>query len=119
MRMQVQSLASLSRLRSHCPELWCRPAATVPIGPLVWDPPYAADAALKRPKKKKNVEIGDDKIYFPGSSNHKTIYVSTLIICSVFALINNAVVTLFEPLAFFSFWIIHLAVFFKTKLLDQ
>ena len=31
--------------------LWCRPVATAPIGPLVWEPPYAASAALKRKKK--------------------------------------------------------------------
>ena len=39
--------------------LWlqCRPAATAPIGPLAWEPPYAAPEALKkgkRQKKKKN-----------------------------------------------------------------
>ena len=33
--------------------LWCRPAASALIGPLAWEPPYAAGAALKRPKKKK------------------------------------------------------------------
>ena len=33
--------------------LWCRPAPTAPIQPLAWEPPYAADAALKRQKKKK------------------------------------------------------------------
>ena len=33
--------------------LWCRLAATAPIRPLAWEPPYAADVALKRPKKKK------------------------------------------------------------------
>ena len=33
--------------------LWCRPAATAPTGPLAWEPPYAAGAALKRQKKKK------------------------------------------------------------------
>ena len=31
--------------------LWCRPAATAPIGPLVWEPPYASDAALKGKKR--------------------------------------------------------------------
>ena len=30
--------------------LWCRPAAVAPIRPLVWEPPYAAGAALKRQK---------------------------------------------------------------------
>ena len=34
--------------------LWllCRPAATAPIGPLYWEPPYAVGEALKRQKKK-------------------------------------------------------------------
>jgi len=40
--------------------LWRRPVATAPIGPLAWEPPYAAGAAQeiattkdKRQKKKK------------------------------------------------------------------
>ena len=33
--------------------LWGRPAATALIGPLAREIPYAASAALKRPKKKK------------------------------------------------------------------
>ena len=33
--------------------LWHRPAATAPIRPLTWDPPYAMGMALKRPKKQK------------------------------------------------------------------
>ena len=36
--------------------LWCRPVVTAPIGPLAWEPPYAAGAAqetAKRQKKKK------------------------------------------------------------------
>ena len=32
--------------------LWRRPAAEASIGPLAWQPPYAAGAALKRKKKK-------------------------------------------------------------------
>ena len=28
--------------------LWCRPAATAPIWPLAWEPPYAVGTALKR-----------------------------------------------------------------------
>ena len=27
--------------------LWCKPAATAPVWPLAWKPPYAAGAALK------------------------------------------------------------------------
>ena len=41
--------------------LWCRPAATAPIRPLAWDPPYAAGAALKRQKKKKKREREREK----------------------------------------------------------
>ena len=33
--------------------LWCRPAATAPIGPLAWEPPYAAGVAQEMAKKKK------------------------------------------------------------------
>ena len=31
--------------------LWCRLAAVALIGPLAWEPPYAADMALKSKKK--------------------------------------------------------------------
>ena len=34
--------------------LWRRLAATDPIGPLAWGPPYATGAALKRQKTKQN-----------------------------------------------------------------
>ena len=33
--------------------LWHRLAATTLIGPLAWEPPYAADVALERQKDKK------------------------------------------------------------------
>ena len=33
--------------------LWCRPAATTPIRPLAWEPPYAAEAALEKAKRQK------------------------------------------------------------------
>ena len=68
MRTQVQSLASLSALRSGVATSWgvchrhgsdlallwlrCSPAATAPIQPLTWEPPQVADAALKRHKTK-------------------------------------------------------------------
>ena len=68
--MHVQSLALLSGLRiQRCHELWCRlqtrlgsrvavalwhrPVATAPIGPLAWEPPYAAGAAQEIAKKDK------------------------------------------------------------------
>ena len=33
--------------------LWRRPVATAPIGPLAWEPPYAAGAALEKAKRQK------------------------------------------------------------------
>ena len=37
--------------------LWRRSAATSPIGPLAWEPPYTAGAALKRQKTKKEKKV--------------------------------------------------------------
>ena len=34
--------------------LWCRPAAVALTGPLAWEPPYAAGAALKSKNKQAN-----------------------------------------------------------------
>ena len=34
--------------------LWHRPAATAPIQPLAWEPPWATRGALKRQKKKRS-----------------------------------------------------------------
>ena len=43
--------------------LWRRPAATAPIEPLAWEPPYAVGAALKRQKtKKKNWSCGINEV---------------------------------------------------------
>ena len=54
MRTQLRSLALLSGLRIQCcRELWCRPAATAPIRPLAWEPPYVTGVALKKTKKRK------------------------------------------------------------------
>ena len=39
--------------------LWRRPAAAVPVQPLAWELPYAAGAALKRKKKKKELSSSD------------------------------------------------------------
>ena len=33
--------------------LWCRLAATAPIPPLAWEPPYAAGAAQEMAKRQK------------------------------------------------------------------
>ena len=69
MRMQIQSLASLSGLRVHVAVscgvshrhgsdlvllwLWHRPAATALIGPLAWELPHTWGMALKIKKKKR------------------------------------------------------------------
>ena len=37
-------------------QLGCGLAAVAPIGPLAWEPPYAAGTALKSKKKKKKVK---------------------------------------------------------------
>ena len=73
MRLQVPSLASLSGLRIwRCRELcvgrrrgsdpmllWLRlwPAATAPIRPLAWEPPYAMGVVDKTKKKKKAADF--------------------------------------------------------------
>ena len=61
MRLRVRSLASISGLRiQRCRELWCRlqmqlesRVAVALVRPLAWEPPYAAEAALEKKKKKK------------------------------------------------------------------
>ena len=37
--------------------LWRKLAATVPIGPLAWEPPYPMGAALENTKKKEDKKI--------------------------------------------------------------
>ena len=37
--------------------LWCRPAAAAPTGPLVWKLSYAVGVALKKKKKKKEINV--------------------------------------------------------------
>ena len=65
MRLWVRSLALLSGLRiRRCHDLWRRPAATAPIRPLAWEPPYAVGTALKGQKdkkKKKNPKLAAKK----------------------------------------------------------
>ena len=45
--------------------LWHRPVATAPIGPLAWEPPYAAGAALNGGKKKNWKEFGSRRAQAP------------------------------------------------------
>ena len=64
MRMQVQTLASLSglRIQPYCHELWCRIAAAALIQPLAWELPYASGVALKKKKIDKTNMKG---LYWP------------------------------------------------------
>ena len=48
------------------PWLWCRPAAIALIRPLAWEPPYAAGAALKRQKRKKQNQTKQKQTHRPG-----------------------------------------------------
>ena len=79
MRLRVQSLPLLSGLTigvavscgvgcRHGSDpallwLWRRPAATAPIRPLAWEPPYASEAAqeISKRQKKKKIEVKDCK----------------------------------------------------------
>ena len=65
----VGSIPGLAQWVKDCCELWCRRqmqlgsgiadwrmlAATVPIRPLAWEPPYAMGATLEKIKKLKTV----------------------------------------------------------------
>ena len=42
--------------------LWCRPAATAPIIPLAWEPPYAAGAVQEKAKSQKNLKKRSDHL---------------------------------------------------------
>ena len=52
---------AIGRTRNSNPVLlwlWCRLAATAPIRPLAWEPPYASSAAL-RPKKEEEEGLAE------------------------------------------------------------
>ena len=44
--------------------LWRRPAATAPIRPLAWEPPYAEGAAQEMAKKKKDKQTNKQKMLY-------------------------------------------------------
>ena len=50
--------------------LWCRLAATAPIGPLAWEPPYAVGAAQEIAKRQKNNNNNNKSLR---SSHHGTV----------------------------------------------
>ena len=50
--------------------LWCRLAATAPIRPLAWEPPYATGAALEKAKRQKT-KTTKKKTKLSGAYNSK------------------------------------------------
>ena len=44
--------------------LWRRLVATAPIGPLAWEPPYAAGAALEKAKRQKKKKKKKKEMYY-------------------------------------------------------
>ena len=89
MRLQVRSLALLSGLRIRVAVscgaghrlgldpvllwLWCRPAATALIGPLAWEPPYVAGAALKKTKNKTSCQADLKTAHLQGFSASRVL----------------------------------------------
>ena len=56
LRSSVAVSYGVGRRRDSDPALlwlWRRPAATYPIRPLAWEPPYAMSVALERQKRKQ------------------------------------------------------------------
>ena len=54
--------------------LWYRLAATAPIGPLAWEPPYATGTVLKRKKKRRKKKKPSGILHLGiGNSSAKTL----------------------------------------------
>ena len=51
--------------------LWSRPAATAPISPLAWEPPYAAGAALEKTKRLRIKSSHHGLMELNTTSNHE------------------------------------------------
>ena len=54
--------------------LWCRPAATAPIRPLAWEPPYARKGKMTKKKKNppKNKQTKKQRIKQHGDSRRSS-----------------------------------------------
>ena len=57
--------------------LWHRLVATAPIGPLAWEPPHAAGAALEKAKKRKEKK-GRKKLLRQVLSEYCKVFLSGL-----------------------------------------
>ena len=57
--------------------LWCMLAATAPIQPLAWEPPYAVDVALKRQKTKRQKNYYSNKAIIILKGNVKILEIQS------------------------------------------
>ena len=73
--------------------LWHRPAATAPIRPLAWEPPYTAGMALEKTKKKK--KKGKRKINF---TLGLSIFLWRLTSIIYYIIIHNIIIISFSSL---------------------
>ena len=69
--------------------LWHRPVGTVPIGPLAWEPPYAAGAAQEIAKKKRQKKKYATRIYGTTGNIVNILYISVLLNVLKFVLWTN------------------------------
>ena len=55
-------------------QFWRRPAATAPIRPLAWEPPYAAGMALEKANQSINQSINKNAFEHLQTASYKTSY---------------------------------------------
>ena len=129
MRMQVPSLALLSGLR--IPLLWAvgvghrhgsgltwlwlwhRPEAPAPLGPLAWEPPYAAGVALKDKKTTTTKELSNEigwvinaQNAFPAHSYLKNMLETVVLVsCPFFSLWTDIILVAETPVSTVCFYL--------------
>ena len=54
--------------------LWCRLAATAPIRPLAWEPPYALGVALEKAKRQKKKKKKKKRKHIPFQAKEANMY---------------------------------------------
>ena len=87
--------------------LWCRLVVIAPIGPLAWEPPYAAGAALEKTKKKKKKILLDISVVFSLLKTYSTLWcidscclLKFSIVLSIFLNIVVILMFIFLPFVF-------------------
>ena len=72
--------------------LWGRPVAAAPFGPLAWEPPCAAGAAVEKAKDKKKKEekissysfFSYLELHHYGHQSHRELYISSCLVIIIF-----------------------------------